>query len=40
MNEETVCIDLGSYSIKGGFAIEDSPRAIIESIIGTPNRGN
>ena len=33
---EPICIDLGSGTLKAGFASDDVPKCIIPMVIGTP----
>lgn len=34
-NVSPLCVDLGTYMIKAGFAGDDAPRAVFPTILGT-----
>jgi centractin len=36
ISSQPVVIDSGSFAIKAGFAGEEAPRAVLESIVGRP----
>ena len=36
-DEQTIVIDMGSDTVKAGFAGEDVPRAVFRNIVGRPS---